>query len=437
MGNYNFLESKLWFFGICFISILISNHKCYGQGNTHITTLHFEKDLIPEGIAIDTKTKKVYINSLKHNKIVRCNLDGSDPEDFIIENEHGYLSGFGMTIKGDTLFALGNSLPKADNKSILLLLNTLTGDLIKSYSIDNSEFIYLNDIAISDEGTVFITDSESNNIYTINKEEDNLEIFLSHDNLKHSNGIAISSNDKYLYFASYASGLRILDIASKKLVNPPNNYKGVDGLKFYKNKLIAIINGKRDQTQNGVYQFQLTTKGTAIESKEKIWELKNETDIPTTFDIENDVLYFIADSQMDQMNQEANTIQDESKLEDYSLIIKSLKPKVQAKNYCTEIGRFDLLIDADEVAGSYLLIHKDALGGVWGRLKGNVMNGRWHDADGKGDIIITFTEDFSFFTADYRSDDEPEKWHKDSWHGALRPDTGTSFDFNNKTYQCE
>lgn len=110
---------------------------------------------------------------------------------------------------------------------------------------------------------------------------------------------------------------------------------------------------------------------------------------------------------------------------------------ILSKNYCTEIGRFDLLIDNDEVAGSYLLIHKNALGGVWGRLKGNVMTGRWHDADGKGDIIITFTDDFSFFTANYRSDDNPEKWYKDSWHGSLRPTDESSFQFNDKTYRCE
>ncbi|UII81423.1 hypothetical protein [Flagellimonas sp. CMM7] len=113
------------------------------------------------------------------------------------------------------------------------------------------------------------------------------------------------------------------------------------------------------------------------------------------------------------------------------------KNTVLSKNYCTEIGRFDLLIDNDEVAGSYLLIHKNALGGVWGRLKDTIMTGRWHDADGKGDIIMTFSKDFSFFTADYRSDDEPEKWYKNSWHGAIRPNSNNSFDFNNKTYRCE
>ena len=110
---------------------------------------------------------------------------------------------------------------------------------------------------------------------------------------------------------------------------------------------------------------------------------------------------------------------------------------IMSKNYCTEIGRFDLLIDNDEVAGAYYLIHKKALGGVWGRLKDHVMTGRWHDADGKGDIIITFNPDFTFFTADYRNDDEPEKWHKDSWHGSLRPNETSSFEVNGKTFRCE
>ncbi|TMU54924.1 hypothetical protein [Flagellimonas algicola] len=110
---------------------------------------------------------------------------------------------------------------------------------------------------------------------------------------------------------------------------------------------------------------------------------------------------------------------------------------VISKNYCTEIGRFDLLFDNDEIAGAYYLIPKYALGGIWGKLSGKVMTGRWQDADGEGDIIITFNEDFSFFTADYRGDDEPEKWYKDSWHGSLRPNNGKNFESNGKSYRCE
>ncbi|SNY95165.1 SMP-30/gluconolactonase/LRE family protein [Flagellimonas pacifica] len=408
-------------------------------------SLDFEKDLIPEGIAMHLPSKKVYINSLVHNKIVRCNLDGSDPEDFISNNQYGYLAGFGMTIKGDTLYALGNSLPKINNKSILLLLDIPSGKLIKSYPLNIPDFIYLNDIAIGSHGDIYITDSESNNIYTVNKSKDELEVFFSNDEIKHSNGIAISPDDKFLYFASYTSGIRILDIATKKLVNQPNNHKGIDGMKFYNNGLVAIVNSRRDATLNGIYRFHLDKNNTEIVEKEKLQNFPRLSDIPTTFDLHGDTMYFVSDSQLDLLNQETNEIKDIAKLENYQLLISNLagndkndeKSTVMSKRYCTEIGRFDLLFDDDEIAGAYFLKHKNVLGGIWGKLKGNVMTGRWHDADGEGDIIITFTDDFLFFAADYKADDEPNKWYKDTWHGALRPNDNTSFEFNGKTFRCE
>lgn len=105
------------------------------QRNEEPITLGFQKDLIPEGIAIDTKSKTIFLNSLKYGKIVACKLDGSDPTTFITNNQYGYLPGFGMTIKGDTLYALGNSLQKGANQSILLLLNIKTRELIDSYPL--------------------------------------------------------------------------------------------------------------------------------------------------------------------------------------------------------------------------------------------------------------------------------------------------------------
>ena len=103
-----------------------------------IFPLHFQKNLIPEGIAIDPQTETLFLNSLKENKIVKSNLDGSTPSEFIKRNQYDYLSGFGMTIKGDTLFALGNSHIRPDNTSVLLLLNTKTAQLIDSFSLNDS-----------------------------------------------------------------------------------------------------------------------------------------------------------------------------------------------------------------------------------------------------------------------------------------------------------
>ena len=207
--------------------------------SNHSVKLNFHKDLIPEGIAIDPVSQKVYLNSLFKNKIVRSNLDGTQPEVFIESNQFGYLSGFGMTIKGDTLFALGNSHTGPDNQSILLLLDVSTGQLINTYLLKNFDKSYLNDIAVGHNGNFYITDSEHSAIYTQNKKNGHLEIYFSNTEIQHPNGITVSDNGQYLYIASMKSGIRILDIATKKLLNFPNDHKGIDGMKFYKNTLIC------------------------------------------------------------------------------------------------------------------------------------------------------------------------------------------------------
>ncbi len=281
--------------------------------------LNFEKDLIPEGIAIDSKTKKVYLNSLKNNKIVASNLDGSKVTTFLESNQYNYQSGFGMTIKGDTLYALGNSLTKQNNQSILLLLNTKTGVLIDSYTMQESARTYWNDLTISHDNIIYITESESNKIYKIQRPSKSFEIFLDVEEVPHCNGITISKNNKYLYFGS-RKGLRIVDVKTKKILNEENSFVGIDGLKFYKNSLIGNINVWPDNDKNGLYRFYLDEKGTSILNHEKILAYQDNFKIPTTFDIFNDNLYIIINSQMDNFDDDTNQIVDKDKLENYILM---------------------------------------------------------------------------------------------------------------------
>ncbi len=305
--------------------ILIGLNSC-NRETTELTTLNFEKDLIPEGIVIDSESKTVFLNSLRKNKIVKCKLDGSSPTEFIESNQYNYLSGFGMTIKGDTLFALGNSLPKKNNTSILLLLNLKTGSLINSYSINDSTFIYLNDLAISSNNDIYITDSESNKIYTIQRSSGKLEVYLENDEIANSNGITISDDDKYLYLASYKSGIRIIDVKSKRILNEPNmDYTGIDGMKYYKNTLIGIVNARRDTNKQGIFRYYLDETKEKIIRKEKIVPYGEHFIIPTTFDIVGEYIFYIINSQLDNFNQESNQIIDNNKLESYVLMKKKIE----------------------------------------------------------------------------------------------------------------
>jgi hypothetical protein len=293
------------------------------QRNAELITLGFQKDLIPEGIAIDTKSKTIFLNSLRHGKIVACKLDGSDPTTFITNNQYGYLPGFGMTIKGDTLYALGNSSQRESNQSILLLLNLRTRELIDSYPLNDTSFIYLNDLAISSKNEIFITDSESNKVYTINRAHKEMEVYLETDEIVHSNGITISDDDKYLYVASQ-KGIRVVDIQSKKILNQSNkSFAGIDGLKIYGNSLIGIVNAWRDDTKNGVFRYHLNDDGSSIIAKKKIIPFGENFKIPTTFDIVNDSIYFVINSQLDNLGDDDQII-DSTTLEPYLLLKKKL-----------------------------------------------------------------------------------------------------------------
>ncbi|GAB3951454.1 hypothetical protein GCM10028805_31610 [Spirosoma harenae] len=277
-----------------------------------------EKDLIPEGIAVDSASGKIFLSSLKKNKIISTNIDGSNAANFIESNQHGYLAGFGMTIKGDTVYALSNGLKKENNTSVLLLLNTRTKSLIEKYEINIPPYAYLNDLAISASNEIFITDSESNKIYRIKRPNKNLEVYLDTAEIPHSNGIAISDDNSKLYLAS-KKGIRIVDIQTKKILNQPNiESSGIDGMKFYKNSLIGIV-------EKGVYRFYLTNNGAEIESKKEIIPFDNTFKSPTTFTILGNSIYFIKNKQLDNFNDSTNEVIDKSKLESLILLTKKLE----------------------------------------------------------------------------------------------------------------
>jgi len=282
--------------------------------------LNFQKDLLPEGIAIDSRTKQVYLNSLKHNKIVRSLIHGSNPKTFLETNEYNYLSGFGMTIKGDTLYALGNTLPEDENSSILLLLQLSTGELIDSYTLNDSDFHYWNDLAVSSTNEIFITDSESNKIYKIKRPDKSIAVFLDNKAIPNCNGITISPNDKHLYLASN-NGIAIVDLSSKELMNKPREeYSSIDGLKYHKNNLYGIVNGWDEQSQNGLFKFKLNPTGTEVLKSKKLTAFTKDFRIPTTFDICDGHIYFITNTQIDNLDGNTNKIIDTNKLEHYRMM---------------------------------------------------------------------------------------------------------------------
>src|SRR5688500_7256663 len=81
---------------LSFISLLIVVNLPAQSGPTVITT-QTEKDVIPEGIAVDVATGTIYVSSIFLKKIIAINNDGSH-RDFIKSGQDGFLEGLGMKV---------------------------------------------------------------------------------------------------------------------------------------------------------------------------------------------------------------------------------------------------------------------------------------------------------------------------------------------------
>ena len=123
------------------------------------------------------------------------------------------------------------------------------------------------------------------------------------------------------------------------------------------------------------------------------------------------------------------------------------EPAARILRYCTPHGEFDLRFGSElsspahgslaQLTGYYSIAPRDVAGRIAGTLDGHRFTGRWFDDDGEGDIVLDFAADWSSFSADYRSDEDPETWYRD-WRGALRPPTGEeSFERDGTSFRCD
>jgi len=174
-------------------------------------------------------------------------------------------------------------------------------------------------LAVSAKNEIFITDSESNKLYKIQRPGKTLEVFLDAVDISNSNGITISNKFGYLFLAS-SNGICIVEIKSKNVINEPNNdYAGIDGLKLYNGNLYGINNDWRDNSKNGLYKYILNKTQNEILKSEKILEFTKGFIIPTTFDIFDSYIYFVINAQLDNFDENKNRTIDLNKLESYKL----------------------------------------------------------------------------------------------------------------------
>ncbi|MBX7150964.1 hypothetical protein K1X84_04950 [bacterium] len=265
-----------------------------------------ERDLIPEGTAFDDSTGQLFISSSYKRKVKRIYPDGSS-DDFVAEKQDGLLGVVGMEVDARHRVIWVNScrnpnMPIAEGigeeqlTTIVHQFDLRTGQLIRKYPGPKGDHFF-NDLTVDQEGNVYITDSQSGEIFWINHARDSLEIFLKPERAVFLNGITKSSDGKYLFVAD-ALGIMIIDRVTRdyRFLKHPELIPlgGVDGLAFYDRILIAHQSG----VVGRIKKFHLSPDMKNVTGVTIIEANNPHFDQATTGEIGGDWYYYIANAQL-------------------------------------------------------------------------------------------------------------------------------------------
>lgn len=275
-----------------------------------------EKDLHPEGLFYLEKEKLWLSSSIRNKKIVSFDSLGKCSDWFT-----GCLYSV-FALKADFaqqyLWVACSAIPEMkgftkelEGKSEILKIEIATQKLIKRYVIEGNHVF--GDLVVNMNNEVFISDSTEPIIYKI--EKDNLVLWKDLKTQAFNlQGITFNKNESKLFVADYLKGILAVDLKTKKeswLDFPKEvSKKGIDGLIFYKNSLIAIQNGvvpirivsyKLNETENKIISFKVLDNN------------RKEFDEPALATLVKNKMFFFANSPWKFYNKDFQL--DETKFE--------------------------------------------------------------------------------------------------------------------------
>ncbi len=264
-----------------------------------------DRSLHTEGIEYDAEHKVFYLGSIHKRKIIKVSPDGT-VADFCPSAFNGMTSIFGIKVdtKRNLLWACSSPMQEMENydstsRSAVFKFELSSGSLIHKYEapLIARTNVY-GDLIMNKGGQVFISDSQSNSISTVSEKTNKLEPFYSSPDFLNIQGMAFSSDEKYLFIADYMKGIYRLELKTKELIEVTTStdvsLKGIDGIYFYNNSLIAI--------QNGVNPLRCTryflNKDLSTITKYEIIDSKHPNfGEPTLGVLDGKAFYYIANSQ--------------------------------------------------------------------------------------------------------------------------------------------
>jgi sugar lactone lactonase YvrE len=265
-----------------------------------------EPDLVPESLAYDAVNRRFLVGSLYRRKIVQVDEATGRMADFMTADAGRFYGVAGVKIDAarQTLWVCSAALPEMEGftdaqrgRSRLHRIDLRSGELVATLDPPGDAHL-LNDLAISPQGDVYVTDSEAGVVHRVRPGGTALEPFVTIGEGHYPNGIAIRDEGTALYVASFA-GITHVDVATRAatLVQPAGDIalSGIDGLYLHRGALLAV------QSLPGisrVVRLALDGSGRSVTGWEALESNLPEFDWPTTGVIVGEAFYYIANAQL-------------------------------------------------------------------------------------------------------------------------------------------
>jgi len=202
--------------------------------------------LIPEGIAYDPVGKRFFIGSIAQRKIIVTNSQ-DEARDFSSPNDK-LDPVLGLTVDSvrGALYAVSTNgfeeSAKQERRNAVICYDLKTGRLTDRFSA--ADAAQLNDLAVTPDGMLYVTDSETGTLFRKKPEEKALTRLGEAGALRGANGIALGG-DGTLY-VTLSTGIARVDLKTgvpTRLSQPDTVVTGgCDGLYWHDGDLLGIQN---------------------------------------------------------------------------------------------------------------------------------------------------------------------------------------------------
>jgi DNA-binding beta-propeller fold protein YncE len=261
-----------------------------------------EPDLVAEGTAWDPATRSFLVGSLHKNKVVAVAEDGT-VSDRVSNAGLGSVVGIHVDAPRGILWVASN--PRFDEPAdtttpALFAFEAATGRFVRR--VDAPRAGFLNDITSGADGTVYVTDSRSAQVWALVPDSEALAALTQLGPVLAPNGITVSPDGRLLFVADY-DHVRVLSLEtgeSWRLIAPDSvNLAGIDGLAHAGDALVA----HHPLAFWRIARYRLDADARRIVGVDFFEWNTPDARTSTTGEVVGDWYYYVGNGQLDRMNQ--------------------------------------------------------------------------------------------------------------------------------------